>query len=70
VPRVFLIVVGALLSVGCATALRLAPVTPGSAADPDSPEPPRPPLSQTLRPDATKPRLVQAPFRNRRLEAR
>ena len=49
--KAFLFAAAALLSVACATAIRLAPVTPGSAADPNSFEPATPPLSQTLRPD-------------------
>ena len=50
-PRTLLIAVAALLNVACASAIRLAPVTPGSVADPRSPEPPPPVASQTLRPD-------------------
>ena len=48
----FLIITAALTSVACATAVRLAPVTPGSAADPNSLEPPPEAMSQTLRPEA------------------
>ena len=50
-----LLVTIALLSVGCASTLRLAPVTPGTAADPASPEPPPPPVSQTLRTESGGP---------------
>jgi hypothetical protein len=50
-----LLVSVALLSVGCAGAIRLAPVTPGSVADPASPEPPPPPTSQTLRQESDRP---------------
>ena len=46
-PRALLITI-ALLSVGCASTIRLAPVAPGTAADPASSEPPPPPVSQTL----------------------
>ena len=49
--RACLVIATALTGVACATAIRLAPVTPGSAADPKSVEPPPPPMSQTLRPD-------------------
>ena len=49
----FLIVAAALTSVACATAVRLAPFTPGTAADPDALEPPPPTMSQTLRPEVS-----------------
>lgn len=58
--RAFLIATATLLSVACATAIRLAPVTPGSVADPDSPEPPPPTMSETLRPIGGGP-VVAAP---------
>ena len=48
----FLSLAAALTSVACATAVRLTPVTPGSAADPSSPEPPPATMSQTLHPEA------------------
>lgn len=50
--RAFLITAIALIGLACATAVRLEPVTAGSAADPNSHEPPPATMSQTLRPEA------------------
>jgi hypothetical protein len=59
--RVLLVVVVALTSVACATAIRLAPVTPGSAADPNSHEPPPTPMGQALRPEAPPHDVTETP---------
>ena len=51
-PRALPMIAAALMSVACVTAVRLAPVTTGSAADPHSPEPPPTAASPTLRLDS------------------